>query len=207
MLKIICPVSTDGKVTKQTMKSLSKLPSGYIWEIVPGCDIGQQICSEISLDIPEHLFLDSDIEFTENDIDILRHSGCDVVSGAYKKSVLNGRIVGNLQWINEGEKAFVAGKWGKMPGMVGSMVSTDCTALMPVDWCGSGFLYTKTTALKKILELCNDPIFYHQTIKYPSLKFGVSQTSYDFGFSLNCMKAGIKIWLNCGCQVRHVKRK
>jgi len=205
-VKIICPISSDGKITKQTKRSLNALRGDYDIVYPSGYDVGVQMCSEIDLSITEHFFIDSDIEFSEDHITILRHSGCDVVSGAYKKSISHGRIAGNLSWLNSDERAFVAGKWGQQHGMIGSMVDGDCTALMLVDWCGTGFIYIKTMAIKKILDVCREPVFYHHTILDDSLSMGRGQTSADIGFCLNCEKAGIKIWLNCGVQVKHIRR-
>lgn len=206
MINIICPISSDEALTKNTRKSINLLRCEKKVVYPKGYDIGNQMSSEIDLSIPEHLFVDSDIEFTEKDLEILRTSECDVVSAAYKKSVSNGRIVGNKSWLHEDGNAFVAGWWGSQIGLIDSMVSIDCTAMMKVDWCGTGFLYCKTSALKKIIDNKNEPVFYNQTIKTEKSKYGVIQTSPDIGFSINCQKSGIQIWLNCGVQVQHIRR-
>ena len=204
-MKIICPVSHEQFLTKQTRKSLNAL-KGYNISIPKTLYLCNSSNNEIDLNKFDHLFVDSDIEFTEQDIQILCHSGVDVVSGAYKKSVSKGDIKGNLSWFSNKESCFVSGKWGKQPGMIGTMILPDCTGLIKVNWCGAGFLYVKTSILKRIINECENPVFYHQTIADESLKYGKAQTSYDVGFSLNCMKIGVQIWLNCGCQVRHIKR-
>jgi hypothetical protein len=204
-MKIICPVSSEQFLTKQTRKSLDAL-KGYNISIPKTLYLGNASCNEIDFNETEHLFIDSDIEFTEHDIDILRLSGVNVVSGAYKKSVSRGNILGNLSWFSNDERCFVAGKWGKQPGLIGTMTTADCTGFIKVAWCGAGFLYVKTIVLKKIIDTCENPVFYSQTIIDESLKYGKAQTSYDIGFALNCMKINEQIWLNCGCQVRHIRR-
>lgn len=205
-MKIIVPISSDGNITKQCKKSLGRLGGKYSIVYPNGYDLGTQMCSEIDLNEDEHFFLDSDIEFDPRDIETLRHCGCDVVSGAYKKSTKDMKIIGNKSWLEGGNNAFVAGMWSDTPGLIGYMVQDDCTALIPIDWHGTGFCYVKTWVFKKIIDLKQEPVFYHQTIRTDIAKFGVCQTSADLGFCLNLMKINVKPWINCGVQVRHIKR-
>ena len=163
--------------------------------------------NEIDLNEPEHLFVDSDIgSFGESEIIILRASQCEVVSGAYEKYVKDGKIIGNRSYWQGGNNSFVAGMWGTLPGMVGSFIKNDAIGLIPVDFCGAGFLYVKTTAIEKILESTNDPLFCHKTILHEKLPFGRGQTMNDLGFSMNCQLTGIQIFLQCACRVNHIRR-
>jgi hypothetical protein len=207
-MKIICPVSSENKIEKQCRKSLDALQQkGYTLKIVESFD-PISASNEIDLNESEHLFVDSDIgPFGEEEINILRGSHCEVVSGAYEKYVENGKIIGNRSYWQGGNNAFVAGMWGSLPGMVGSFVTNDTLGLIPVDFCGAGFLYVKTSAIKKIIAVTDDPVFCHKTIVHKNLPFGRGQTMNDLGFAVNCKLAGIQIWLQCACKIKHIKRK
>ena len=206
-MKIICPVSSENKIEKQCRKSLYTLQQkSYIVKIVESFD-PISASNEIDLNENEHLFVDSDIgPFGEEEINILRGSHCEVVSGAYEKYVENGKIIGNRSYWQGGNNSFVAGMWGSVAGMVGNFVKNNSTGLIPVDFVGAGFLYVKTTAIKKILASTNDPVFCHKTILHEKLPFGRGQTMNDLGFSMNCQKAGLQIWLQCACRVNHIRR-
>ena len=206
-MKIICPVSREDKIKKACRKSLEKLSQlGYSVKIVESLDPGS-VSDFVDLKEPDHLFVDSDIgPFDEYQINILRATRKEVVSGAYQKYCVNGELKENRSWWSGGNNSFVAGQWGNVTGLIGSCVVNYCVNLIQVDWCGAGFLYVKTEAIKKILEVSKMPLFYHETISDKKLTFGRGQTTVDLGFSLNCMKANIPIWLQCACTVNHIRR-
>ena len=206
-MRIICPVSSEIKIEKQCRKSLDALQKkGYVIKIIESFD-PISASNEVDLSESEHLFVDSDIgPFGEEEINILRGSHCEVVSGAYEKYVEDRKIVSNRSWLQGGNNAFVAGMWGSLPGMIGNFIKNDTIGLVRVDFCGAGFLFIRTAAIKKILASTNDPIFCHKTILHEKLPFGRGQTMNDLGFAMNCKLAGIQIWLQCACRVNHIKR-
>ena len=122
-MKIVCPVSREENIKKDCKKSLYYLHKiGYSIEIIETLDPGN-VSDCVDLNETEHLFVDSDIgPFGEEEINILRGSHCEVVSGAYEKYVENGKILGNYSYWQGGNNAFVAGMWGSLPGLVGSFV-------------------------------------------------------------------------------------
>jgi hypothetical protein len=206
-MKIICPVSSENKIEKVCRKSLDALRRlGYKVEIVESFD-PITASDAVDLNEQEHLFIDSDIgPFGQEEINILQGSHCEVVSGAYSKCIIDKKIIGNRSWWQGGNNVFVAGKWGEQLGMAGSFVENTAIGLIPVDFCGTGFLYIKTSAINKILDCVEMPLFCHYLIKSEKLPFGRGQTANDLGFSMNCQKAGLKIWLQCACRVNHIRR-
>jgi hypothetical protein len=202
MTKIIIPVSSDAAIKNQNCIDDFK-NAGYEVATPKNTNPAVGMIAEIDLTCDAQLFMDSDIIATVDNLKSLECTGLSVVSGAYEKTVCNGVIGGNTVDNN----IFVAGRWGSRPGFLGAAVANNSTGIIPVDWAGTGFLYVKTDVLKKIIEVCDNPVFFYHTVHALHLLYGKAQTSYDIGFALNCMLIKEQIYINCDCKINHLIRE
>jgi glycosyltransferase involved in cell wall biosynthesis len=129
-----------------------------------------------------YLFCDADTGFTFDNIMALIDENKPVIGGAYPYR--KGR--------HNRQGCYCAGSfYPDRPGFINAFVKTEQTGVIEVDWIGGGFILARADALEKI--------------EYPWFHSGVFvdtdcayEYSEDIGFSVNCKKAGIPIYLHCG---------
>lgn len=213
-LLIICPINNENSLTRETVLGLKCVDSFYDIVMPKNISPAISICKELWEDKFQHeryLLIDSDIEFTLQDIKQLESKGKNIISGSYTKTVKNGNIIGNhgffTELLNGENRAVVAGKWGSQIGLIGGMIDQQTCGVNQIDWCGTGFLLLRASAIKRIVSLIKQPLFYHHTVYAESFPFGKTQTSYDIGFAINCHEANEPIFVDCDCKVNHVIRR
>jgi len=149
-----------------------------------GISEGNHLKRQTSFNFDYILFIDYDIEFTQNDVLSLLSHNKFIVSGVYQ--------------LKEDRDKSVCGYWGVTSGVLGKYIDWNDSGLVKgVDWCGGGFLLIDKWVLKNM----NYPFFTHQLIEYQDYCL---ETSEDLGFSMNIKKFGFSIWIDCDCKVKHV---
>lgn len=132
------------------------------------------------------MFVDSDTEFKEEDIQKLLRHNLPIVSGVY--------------YDRSSEGDFAHGMFNENP-----IKFTRCKELSgkleQVDWCGAGFLLIKKTALAEI----EFPWFRNEMHSYQiGGKDCKNHSGEDVGFCRNAARAGFKIMVDTSCHVKHL---
>ena len=195
-IKIGIPFANYSNVSDITKESLSKLTSDtYDIKYIQGSNIfrarnvmiNNGLSNEIyqdNFDFDYFLSVDSDVGFTEDNINQLIETKQDVVGGIY-------------QYKDQRHLA-VAGMFNN--GNITSRGDWDNTNVHKVDWTGSGFLLVHKNALKKL----EYPWFRTEIVKLEmNGKILQELCSDDIGFGLNCKRCGVQIYIDCDCKVVH----
>jgi len=136
-----------------------------------------------------YLCVDSDIEFTAEDVQKLIDCDVDIVSGAYKS--------------RKNPVKAVAGNFTGVHGLIGDedLVLWSESGLKEVDWVGAGFLLIK----KQVLERMKYPYFRELITEYDSGSIPCAVwCGEDVGFCIAAKEAGFKIYVDMGVKVNHL---
>ena len=145
---------------------------------------------QTDFDFDFFLSVDSDVEFSPEDVAALVNRGVDVVSGAYQH--------------RKDKSVMVAGMYSGTPGLVvanASFLPWHLTGLRAVDWVGAGFLLVR----REVFERMAYPWFSEVVVTHHV--DGVSYSPWageDVGFCLTAQKAGFKIYVDCDIKVNHL---
>jgi hypothetical protein len=138
-----------------------------------------------------YLQLDSDIGFTPENLNVLIEMDKPIVSGAYLS--------------RRAKDCYVGGGWNITEGNMGQSIKVSEKGIIPVKWCGGGFLLIK----REVLEKMEAPWFCHEPVEFKE-ESGVEhsiQTSEDIGFCMKAARFGYEILLNADCVVEHILDK
>ena len=195
-IKIGIPVPNINALTEETKASLSGLDTD-VFSVVhcQGATIARMRNSMITqsklmyqdcFDFDYFLSLDSDIQFTEENIYQLIDGDKLVISGLYP--------------YKDNRKNGVGGMFDC--GIVTENIVMDSKGIHKVDWVGSGFLLINSNVFKHL----EYPYFRNEIIrKEIDGEINQDMCSEDIGFALNCKRNGVDIWCNCDCKVNHIK--
>ena len=138
-------------------------------------------------DFDYFLSVDSDIEFTEDNINQLIDSNKPVISGMY-------------HYKDNKDKA-VCGFFDK-DGIIINNADMNSFGIHKMDWSGSGFLLIKKDVFKEL----EYPYFRSEVIRH-EINGEIHQDvcSDDIGFFLNCKRHNVDICVNCNCKLNHIK--
>lgn len=145
---------------------------------------------QTSFDFDLIIFIDSDIEFSYEDIKKMIDSPFIITTGAY-------------QYKNDAEKLH-AGFWDKEDGVQGACLTTGNKGKIAVDWCGGGFLGIRKEALIKMKYPYFRPVYIRKKTKHGML---CEYTSTDYGFCINAKRNNVPIICDTEIKVKHIKDK
>jgi hypothetical protein len=134
-----------------------------------------------------YLMVDSDIQFTPEQVIRLVNHKIPIVAGLYKS-----------RCNDDG----VAGYFSLVEGNCNKSLSMLYNGLEIVDWCGAGFLLIES----EVLQNMDYPWFRHLYVPYTEID-GTNHclcTGEDMGFCILAKKAGYKIVVDCDCKVNHI---
>jgi hypothetical protein len=133
------------------------------------------------------LYVDFDIEFTFRDILRIVSHNKPIMSGSYRRK--------------EDPRIIHAGYWkDSIVGLADFGFSSEEKGIKSVDWLGGGFLLIS----KEVFCKMEYPYFRYLVIEY--MKNGelcAEDTTEDFGFCINAVKAGFELLVDCDCVVKH----
>lgn len=195
MIKICIPFYKE--ITAECRESIESLPKDtytvtmrqgtFIAEVRNALINGREssaLWQKINGDFSHILFVDSDIQFTEKNIDLLVNRKLPIIGGAYKA---------------KGKDGMCAGKFADDGNVIFARPET--TGVHRVDWVGAGFLLVRVEAF----SLLPYPWFRHEYIR--SIKNGIelqAQTSEDIGFCINAQRHGLFTFCDFDCIVNHI---
>lgn len=147
---------------------------------------------KIDSDFTHILFLDADVVPTISDIKKLLELDLDAVSAAYKSREQGYSLVGGLFRYNDAGEFTNALK-----------LKSDSEGLMEVDWVGGGCFLVK----KEVFERVAFPWFYYPVVEITNNGNSHQKLIYeDVGFCMNLKDHGVKIYMDCDTQVKHLAR-
>jgi hypothetical protein len=206
-VRVCVPYPNNGGIMTECETSLSKLSKCKDIETeileVQGASISllrsngvnkgiSERCHQKNFDFDYYMCIDSDIEFSVEDVKKLISMDVDIASGAY-------------QYRNNKDRAVA----GMFEGVIGRISKDDfipwtATGIKEVDWVGAGFLLIK----KEVFEKTKYPWFREHIIEYES--GGVMHANWigeDVGFCIAVKEAGFKIYCDMDVKVNHLVYK
>lgn len=173
---------------------------GYHLSIMRGVTSIDQIRSQMATDAlkngyQELFWIDDDIAFNPDDVDLLRSSGLAFVGGVYPKK---GDPQLAVRW-KEGTSSVVLGEGG---------------GLTEVRYAGTGFLLTRASVYLALVERGVVPVtgqFGRAMMPYFQPKIvhddGVGRyLAEDWSFCHRAAEAGIKVWVDTRPRLMHIGR-
>ena len=130
------------------------------------------------------LTIDSDIEFTLEDVLSMINANKSIVALPYETKSKSG--------------VYQVGKWGRVKGDIGFKYGTSERGFKQVDWIGAGMHYVQA----EVYANTEYPWYRHQLVQTEDLQ---SETGEDIGFCINIQKSGYTIWCNFDNPVQHNK--
>lgn len=149
-----------------------------------GITEGIQLIKQTRFNFDSLLFVDYDIQFTQENVLQLLDKKKFIISGLYE--------------LKSDKNKAVCGSWGVKEGIIGNNIDYNDMGLKnKIDWCGAGFLLINSYVFKNM----EYPYFTHEKIEYQNCRM---ETSEDLGFAINLKKFGFSIWVDCDCKVKHI---
>jgi len=144
---------------------------------------GLELIKQENLVADRFIFIDYDISFSLEDIQLLLKSGKDIIGGKYLTR--SGKVC--------------AGYWHEdYNGILGKDLDNSLKGINKVDWLGAGFLMVS----KRALEDTEYPWFRPYIITHGNER---SITSEDLGFCKHMSESGYESYVHCDVNIKHNK--
>ncbi len=193
-IKVCVPFYSEFETAKPGLKALAADPrfeidfaqGTYISEARNALVNGQrsQAIWQDSLPFDYFLFVDSDIGFTKENVEILLSHDKDIVCSPYR--------------CHNTPDLYQAGMFSS-PGVISGKCSVVTKGLHKVGYCGAGFMLVNASVFSKTRY----PWFRHSVIELNGM---ASEVGEDIGFCMNVSESGLEVWCDFSNPVYHKLR-
>ena len=185
-IRVVIPFYSEYEATKPGLKELRACEDiEFSIQPIRGTYIAEARNAGVLDSFDYHLFIDSDIGFSLEDVFKLLKTGKEVIGGAYPR--------------HENRERFCAGYWEGTGGILREYIKKATPEVIPVDFVGAGFLLVKSTFFEK-----KEPWFHHRMIMKAGEKKEIGE---DFAFCILSKEKGIQPFCHFGVNLKHRRQQ